>query len=295
MPSKLSGSQDFNCSVIVFDSNAICHAGKDATKRLTLKGAKYAIIYSFIKGIISIVEDIGVDNVRIAFAWDSKDSIRKDLYPEYKANRRDRVLSDDEIILNASMWKQVDEIKASVLPELGLVNSFEQLGYEADDIIGSIALDSYDRLVIVSRDNDLYQLLDDKVSMYNAIDKNFFTRTNFVAKYGIEPNKWSTYKAIAGCPSDNIKGVKGIGEKTALHFLKGGVGLSEKKLYAIANATQEIEDTKLLVALPLLGVDSFEIKKNKSSVEKFRKVCERYNFMSLINQKYFDRWEAIFC
>ncbi|HSL93584.1 MAG TPA: DNA polymerase I [Bacillota bacterium] len=142
-------------------------------------------------------------------------TLRLDLYPEYKA-QRDRTPPE--------LAEQVDYIK-ELITAYG-ISIFEVRGHEADDVIGTVAraaermgMDS----VVVTSDRDLLQLVNDKTRVMltrrGVTDVEIMNETAVLAKYGLLPTQLVDLKALMGDPSDNIKGVKGVGEKTAQALL----------------------------------------------------------------------------
>ena len=117
----------------------------------------------------------------------------------------------------------MDKLRES-LKTLGNWSDVEIEGYEADDIIAYFVKNStYDNnFVIVSSDNDLYQLLGDRVVQYLPHKKEFFTHIDFKNEYDIMPDKYPFVKALAGDTSDNIKGIDGIGIKRGIKLIKEG-------------------------------------------------------------------------
>ena len=130
-------------------------------------------------------------------------------------NRRQN-LTEEEEESNRIAYEQFDKLKL-VLPEMGFANVFEEKGYESDDIIASLVVGSDERTVVISSDKDLYQLL----NWCNICDikGSVYTKNMFIREYKINPSGWKRVKSIAGCNTDNIKGVKGVGEKTAIKYL----------------------------------------------------------------------------
>ncbi|EGW40497.1 5'-3' exonuclease [Desulfosporosinus sp. OT] len=157
---------------------------------------------------------------KIIACWDSNDpTFRHQLYPDYKATRKQTPteLSD-----------QVPRAKKAL--EILRVEQVEVRGYEADDIIGTLAARSNDYVRIVSGDKDMFQLINRNV-MVNYLRARRaplqLTLFNHEEAYGIDPGQWVDYKALVGDPSDNIPGVPRIGEKTVWPLLKQGLTLKD--------------------------------------------------------------------
>jgi len=156
--------------------------------------------------------------------WDSGGSkYRKELYPEYKAHREDKPKNEalDHI------HEQKGDVQ-NILPYL----SVKQLiidGYEGDDLLAFLCRELADEFVygnesaiIITEDKDLLQLVGCGVAVYRPISNQMVTEDNFEEITGLEPGRcfFSLRKAITGDTSDNINGVRGVGEKTATKLLR---------------------------------------------------------------------------
>ena len=177
------------------------------------KGFPTNALYGFINMINKIINDETPDYMLVAF--DKGKTFRHEKYKDYKAGR---------IKMPAELKEQFPVAK-EILTNLG-IKWFEIENYEADDIIGTLSkkideTDGYQGLII-SSDKDLLQLISDKVVMKLLKSKDYvmMNRKTFFETYGLTPEKMIDIKALEGDPSDNIPGVKGIGEKTALKLLQ---------------------------------------------------------------------------
>ncbi len=167
------------------------------------KGFPTGLLTGFINLIDSLKRDHNTDY--IVFALDTKEkSFRHDIYPEYKANRGD---APEDLV------KQLP-IAIDWISEMGFANISKD-GYEADDVIATVASFAKDRdlkVRIVSHDKDLYQLIDDRVKLYDAIKKIEIDEEGCFKKFGVKPKDFTNFQALVGDSSDNIVGVKGIGK-----------------------------------------------------------------------------------
>lgn len=229
---------------------------------------------------------------RIAFCWDSDTSKRCELYPAYKAHRR--VKDDPE---RAKMLEAFDDTRDNVLPALGFKNSFKYEGFEADDIIAKLVEINKEKklpLVIYSTDSDLYQLLDRNVYMLNARMASdygklrFFTTASMIEKFGVGPADWPMVKAIAGCSSDNIPGVRGIGEKIAAHYIQGTA--KPMATARIEASMDTINETLRLVKLPFENTPTPEFVQDTLNYDAFMAMSKRLGAMSLCDDGYWKRF-----
>lgn len=283
--------------ITIFDCNYICQTVKMtvAKRMLAHKGAKTDVLYGFLRRILPICEKLKTDIP--VFVWDMRDSIREEIYPNYKASRRNRVLTHEEELVNNLAYEQFDNLREKILPRLGFKNNFWLDGYEADDLIAAITLTTRpkDKAYVVTRDNDMLQLLRHNVIMYDPQNKKMITQTYFQNKYRIKPQQWSTAKAIAGCSTDEVIGVKGVGDKTAIQYLRGELKKDSKKYRDIENSLDMIQGNLLLVKLPLFGCPLPEINFKRNFLDKeFHQVCTAYGMRSLTAPKFVERWKKAF-
>lgn len=224
---------------------------------------------------------------KTVFAFDVGRSKRAKLYPDYK---RKGIRTEQQQLASLQVMTAIDSLHLHYLPELGFTNLFYQEGYEADDIIASVVQNKPGGtdVVIVSADKDLYQLLHSEdggndISIWHPQTKKFVTEISFIKEYGVSPRSWPTVKAIAGCTSDNIKGVKGVGEKTAIKFLNGSLGWNRYE--AIHDNHDEILERLKLVKLPFEGTNPcIPNGKDKATDRKWDNLFDRLGFKSLLEK-----------
>ncbi len=173
--------------------------------------------FGFTRFLLDIREEFSPDYLAVVF--DAGDSFRKQEYPAYKATRE----------------KMPDDLRASLSRVRAIVEAFndpvvELQGYEADDVIGTLAMRARDaglEAVIVSGDKDFYQLVGPGVHLLNpgrggatGVAADWVTEANAGEKFGIPPSQVIDYLALVGDSSDNIPGARGIGPKTAVALLQ---------------------------------------------------------------------------
>ncbi len=165
------------------------------------------------------------DTPHLAFAFDKKPYGRRDLYPGYKASRDIRKVDEEDAAAIDACRLAIDRLRSDYLPKLGYHNILAKRGYEADDQLAQCAKDAdpQDRIILVTADQDLYQCLSSTCAVYHPQRDQFVTAKSFKADKGISPTRWAEVKAIAGCSSDDIPGVDGVGEKTAIKHLTKGI------------------------------------------------------------------------
>uniref|UniRef100_UPI0040483ED8 DNA polymerase I n=1 Tax=Aliarcobacter sp. TaxID=2321116 RepID=UPI0040483ED8 len=171
------------------------------------EGFPTGLLTGFINFIANIGKDFQTDY--IVFALDAKgNTFRNDLYDNYKAQRPD---------VPEDLLKQLP-IAISWIEQMGFKTAI-RTGFEADDIVASIAHDAKLKgleVRIVSHDKDLYQLIeDDTIYLFDPTKRVVINEAKCLEKYGVHPSQFTDYQSLLGDSADNIPGVKGIGAKTA--------------------------------------------------------------------------------
>jgi DNA polymerase-1 len=159
----------------------------------------------------------------IAWVHDAGASFRDELYPEYKATR-EKLADDLQADFDSGLERVTQLLRAYDVPIMAVE------GYEADDVIGTLArlgVDAGLDVVIVSGDKDFHQLVQPHVWLLNpgrggpaAVDEQWVGMDNATARLGVSPERVVDYLALVGDSSDNVPGVKGIGEKGAVELIE---------------------------------------------------------------------------
>ena len=253
------------------------------------KGFPTNALYGLINMINKIVKEEEPEYMLVAF--DKGKTFRHEQYADYKAGR---IAMPEEL-------KMQFPIAKIIIEEMG-IKVFEIDNYEADDIIGTLSKmiddngDSYEGL-IVSSDKDLLQLISDKVTVKLLKSKDYImmTKEKFFEEYGLEPIKMIDIKSLQGDPSDNIPGVKGIGEKTALKLLHDygsleGVyenidmikGATRTKLFVDRESAFQSKDLATIYKEVDLGFTLEDTKITDGDFEALKKSYEELEFYSLL-------------
>ena len=220
---------------------------------------------------------------RFVFCFDSRHNKRKQIYQRYKENRR-LELTDEEKAEKQLFYDEVERLREEDLFRLGFRNVFWTEGYEGDDVIASVCLFSLgenDRAIVVSRDSDLWQLITNRVSVYDPFGGKRRTVQWFAKQYGISPSQWADVKAIAGCNTDNVRGIEGVGEKSAVEFLAGTLDQKFKRYKAIIDGNDRWRRNLELVKLPFEGCPRYELNDDRLSRQRWKDVSRRWGLRSL--------------
>ena len=199
--------------LLLIDGNSILNRAYFAIKPLNdAQGRNVNAVYGFTNILLKALADYAPDKLVVAFDMRGH-NFRKDIYPEYKANRHG--MPDDLAAQMPILHDLLAAMKVTVV---------EKAGVEADDIIGTISSSFEGDSYIVSGDRDMLQLVSDKVTV--LLTKKGVTEVEVLSPetlktiYNLTPLQVIEYKALRGDTSDNIPGVKGVGEKTALALLQ---------------------------------------------------------------------------
>ncbi len=225
-------------------------------------------------------------------------------YPEYKANRekkRKEYTPAEKKSYDSLLYQSV-ALNHEILPNLGFKNNYIQHLFEADDLIAVLCERLQDkRLIVVSSDADLYQLLD-RCCMYLPKQKKLFSANDLKRDYGVEPDQWALAKAIGGCQGDNVIGVQGVSDpknKTskALKYLK-----NELKRGVIFDRITSDEGKKIiarnieLVQLPYKPefIKRMLYRRDNFAKSRFIRVFDKYHFKSFLKSENFEQWVEAF-
>lgn len=232
--------------LILVDSNYLCWRAYHSRGHLQHDEVPTGVAFGFFTDILQLRERFNTDN--FVFCFDSKKNKRKDLLVSYKSKRT----SDPEA--RRAVRQQAKALREDYLPQIGFRNILVQSGYEADDLIAALAERERRKMLVVSSDGDLFQVLNRRTAYFNISKGTLITKKRFEEKRGIDPAQWADVKAIAGCRSDDVPGIDGVGEKTAVRFLRGDLKKG-KKFEAIVKGNKTWRRNLKLVSLPLKGCD----------------------------------------
>lgn len=205
---------NYKGDLMLVDGNSLLHRCFHAFPQMNApEGSPTNAIYGMLRLLINIIGARKPTHLAVAFDI-SRKSFRKEAYPDYKANRKE---TDPELALQFPIMKNV--LRSLNIPY------FEKEFYEADDIIGTLAVHAISdyKVKILTGDKDCLQLINERVSvllMRKGVSQLVeCTTENTEKELGFRHDQVLNIKALAGDHSDNIPGVRGVGEKTALDLL----------------------------------------------------------------------------
>lgn len=207
--------------LLLIDGNSIMNRafyGIMGSKMLTTSDGTYTnAIYGFLAILFKVTEEFQPEYMAVTFDLKGKTK-RHELYEKYKANRKG---------MPEELRQQMPIIK-EILRAMN-ITIIEKEGYEGDDIIGTLSkiAEKQDiQVIVLSGDRDTFQLASDKITIHiprtkmGKTEVDDFDKAKVMETYGVEPQKLIEVKGLMGDTSDNIPGVPGIGEKTALALIK---------------------------------------------------------------------------
>ena len=288
-----------NKVLYIIDASAYIHRAYHAIRPLTTsKGVPTNAVYGFIKLINKVKNEQKPDYIAVCFDHPSK-NFRHQLSPIYKANRK---LLDEDLIKQMPIARQA--VNAMQLA------SFEMAGFEADDVIGTVAKKAEKegiKVVIVTGDKDLFQLVDDNIHIWNESKNIMFDGQKVYEKYGLYPDKIVDMLALMGDNCDNVCGVKGIGEKTAVKLINtyGSVeniianadSIKGKISQAIKDGANDVLLSKKLVQLELnvpidVSVEKMNFNDNLFGTETAKEFFKEYELYSFIPNKQQENFQV---
>ena len=251
--------------LILVDGNSIMNRafyGIMGSKMLTTSDGTYTnAVYGFLSILFKIEEDLNPDYIAVAFDLKGPTERHK-MYEGYKANRHGM---PDELAQQMPIIKDV--LKAMN------IKIIEKQGYEGDDILGTLSKEAEEQgidVTILSGDRDTFQLTSDKVTVriprtkMGKTENEDYDRTRVLEEYGIEPKELIEVKGLMGDTSDNIPGIPGVGEKTALNLIR--------HYKTIDNLYKEVETNESLIDVK--GKLKEKILENKEIAYLSRKLGE---------------------
>lgn len=223
--------------VLGIDFNNMMFGSYYAAPLINEHGMNVNAIKGFFFKLKALKETFNPDLIVFANDISRSKTFRRKLYPEYKAQRK--VHNDD--IINQM------RVTSHIISLLGYQFINNEL-YEADDVLGMISRYVSERgydMIIASSDRDMYQLVNDNVFILSPRNNEIIDREYMYNKYQLTPEQWIELKMLQGDRSDNIPGIPGIGEKTALYLMQ--------QYGSIDNIYNNLNNLKAGIATALIG------------------------------------------
>ncbi|MBS1114989.1 MAG: polA, partial [Nitrospirae bacterium] len=198
-------------NLYLIDGNSYVYRAFYAIKGLTnSKGFPTNAIYGFTTMLLKIIREKKPDAIAVAFDSPALTE-RHRIFEDYKAHRPE---TPSELV------QQLPHIRKVI--SAFHINTFELAGYEADDIIGTLSKDAAAKgteVFIVTADKDMLQLVDEHIKIYDPMKDKVLDESYVREKFGVGPERVTEFMALTGDATDNIPGIRGVGEKTAKELL----------------------------------------------------------------------------
>lgn len=266
--------------MVLIDGHAVLYRAFHALpKSLTnSSGQPVNAVYGFSRMLLKVIKDLKPTHLAVAFDLPGP-TFRNQLFADYQATRP----------------KMPDDLSSQIEPIREVVQAFnipvfEKDGFEADDVLGTLASLARLDTIIITGDKDILQLVDEKTKvclLQKGINgSELVDQSGVEERLGVKPNQVVAYKALAGDPADNYPGVSGIGPKTAQKLLKQ-FGSLEK---AIAGLDfQEQKAARLSQQLAAIKRDlplDFDLNQCRLNYDpgKVKQIFAKYRFKSLIKE-----------
>ena len=281
--------------ILLVDVSYLAHRALHTMKDLSFEDMPTGVMFGFFEQIKTICYKFKTNKVHLFF--DSRKSYRKKAYPQYKANRKNK--TPEEKQLSKILYKQINKLKSKILPAMGFP-CYLQTGLESDDLIAYVSRKkalqeiNSERAIIITSDGDLYQCITHNVDWYDPARNLRYNWKSFYPAKKVIPERWSEVKSMAGCSTDNVKGIKGVGEKTAIKAIDNKLPENYKSYKAIMKGGEIIERNKLLVRLPHLKTKPFELQSIKYNIKRFFKIVKRYGMYSFLDKQSKREWKRLF-
>lgn len=214
--------------LVIFDGNALMHRAFHAIPPLTTpKGEPINAVYGLVSMLLNVVDNL--KPTHLIFCFDEKaPTFRSELLKTYQSQRPP---THDDLSFQFG--------KAKIFFKNAGVQVYSKEGFEADDVIGTIAAKTttgdfvFDEVIVITGDRDILQLVDDNknIKLFMPIsglsNGKIYKEEETIERIGVKPNQIPDYKALVGDPSDNYFGIPGIGPKTAISLLEKHKTLKE--------------------------------------------------------------------
>lgn len=295
-----------NNAVLIIDGNNIAYRAMVMPNLYASNGTRTAVIFSIFRSLITFLKKFNTSH--FVFCWDiSKSKRRTTFYPQYKMNRKkdwtvEQQMDYEHFISQMKICRKIFDFL-----------NFSQVsvdGVESDDLMSilSCILSKKFKPIIITSDKDLLQCVSLSASVYNPSKKILYSAHNFIAEIGLAPEQYLFARAMMGDKSDNIAGIRGVGEKTAfeiikllkvpnLEFLSQYAFTNEKKKKIMKRIIEEINIVKRNMQLMRLpdGFDALDCNERplvKSKVNRLlmksilsnKRQVDRLRFTQLVDK-----------
>lgn len=282
-----------NGPILVFDAKYLVYRSKYSSgmSELSYKDIKTGLTFGFFSSVLSLVKRFKASELVFMFDVGTVgNSRRREQFPGYKKRKANQY--KDYTAHEIKMEEHFEDSYKRIMElcfNLGF-NCHKLSRFEADDLIAFFCIQyPHNEIINITRDEDIFQCLTKNVSQYSPDNKLRKTDKWFIKEYGINPDQWHLVKALAGCSSDTVPGVAGIGESRAISYILGSAtdAINDK----IKKASEDIDLYKKLVTLPHADAvcPKSLFKRSNLDMDKFISFCQKNGFRKFLEDLY--HWE----
>lgn len=292
-------------TVIVVDCSALAYAAFYSFGHLSYSGTDTGVIFGFLSKLRQIGEKFESND--FILCWDAGHTHRHKDYKGYKQKRQDKrnEMTEQEARARMSFVEQVHKLRDDVMPMMGFKNNFYCKMYEADDLLAYWVRLMHQKgynVVMVTSDQDMYQVLD-CCTMYSPAKKGkLFTHKDLQKEYGIKADQWALAKAIGGCDGDGVIGIYGAADpkkptSKVLKYLQGK--LTQGKIFDRIESKEgrkTIKKNLPIVTTPYKQelMPRMIRRRNQFTIKKFILTFEMFGFRSFLDREALQKWKDVF-
>lgn len=292
-------------NIVLIDGNNLAHRNyhinKDLATTIGDQRLKTGIAFGCISSILGF-SHLFTEDAKIFVVWDKGYEKRLEIHPGYKQSRRSKDWEDrDDFLAQRRLFKKL-------IPMMGLYQAYKD-GEEADDVIGTLSKlknDKKNRIVIITGDHDMFQLINERVHVYRPSTKGakLYNEKEYIKEFQIVPIQIIDIMSLMGDKGDDVPGIDGIGPKNAFKIIianpnlinevKTGMmpkvkGVSEKFEEKILNGLENIKLANKLVTIDR-NIKKVTFVNQKKDMDRFEEACETLKFRTFLLEK---NWETI--
>jgi 5'-3' exonuclease len=279
---------------ILLDMSCLAHSAMyRCNGNVLAEEADTAIATEILQRVLSLGERFKSNLFYFAFDGSKHANPRFAIYADYKAKRG--VKRQEESLADAAMRQQMCkalENLMQILPDMGFGGVLFDNVHESDDHMARAAL--LRESVIVTTDGDLLQCISDKVTVFNPTTNKMTTEQSFMDQHGVHPSRWADVKTLAGCNSDEVPGVPGVGVDTALKYMRGELSITSKRYHSIETHKSILERNRKLVTLPYPSTPQVLPAATRVTRGTFTRACKEWGFDVFLLPDNLERWARLF-
>lgn len=273
--------------ILLIDATYLSHRAFHAMGDLAYGDEGTGAVFGVLRDIVLLQDFFKTRRCVFAFDYGGR-THRHLLSPHYKLSRRERHAAEPEEaqIARQGFQEQLRRLRRDYLPRVGFRNVFEVRLFEGDDIIASVAatLPPWEEGIIIGSDQDLWQCIRENVWCWNPHRKQATTLETFQAEWGLHPRRWAEVKALAGDATDDVYGIKGVGQVTAARWLRGELAPHTKTAKKLREQAPAMLEANLpLVRLPFPDTPTFELHDDEVTEDKWQALADDLGMASIRN------------